>query len=73
MTEYMILTSYIRDEATMNHQGARIADHITQMGGPGVTFRWEVPAGVTMVAEAPLSNLLLSVIESHYDATVVPL
>ncbi len=73
MQDYMILAPYLRDEATMNHQGARIADHVTQMGGPTVTFRWENPAGVTMSAGAPLTNLLLSVIESHYGVTVIPL
>lgn len=72
-TEYIILAPYLRDEATMTHQGGRIADHITQMGGPAVTFRWENPAGVTMTAEAPLTNLLRSVIERHYGVSVIPL
>lgn len=40
--KYMVLTSYIRDEATMNHQGARIAQHLAEMDPPSiVSFRWE--------------------------------
>lgn len=72
--EYMVLTSYIRDEATMNHQGARIAQHLAEMDPPSiVTFRWEEPAGVTMIAEIPLSGLRQRMISTHYGATVIPL
>lgn len=72
--EYMVLTSYIRDEATMNHQGARIAQHLAEMDPPSiVSFRWEAPAGVTMIADSPLSGLRQKLVASHYGATVIPL
>lgn len=66
MFSYMMFAAYITDLTILQHQGARIAEHLKVK----MEFTWEEPFGPCLAVEKPLTPMQVAILNLHYGINV---